>query len=134
MRAALERQLPRNMVPASFVWLDAMPMTPNGKLDRKALPAPPREEVGVSGNRSPTTGLEREIAEIWEDVLQSSARSVSDADFFDLGGDSLALLSLFAAIEARFGRRLTVDVLTRWPYHRRVGASARGRRTAADDR
>jgi thioesterase domain-containing protein/acyl carrier protein len=111
LRAALERQLPRNMVPAFFVWLDAMPMTPNGKLDRKALPAPPRMEVQSSANRSPETKLEREIAEIWEDLLRVSpigARS----DFFDLGGDSLALISLFATIEARYGRHLTVDVLS----------------------
>ena len=113
VRAALERQLPRNMVPSSFVCLDAMPMTPNGKLDRKALPEPPREEVRVSGNHLPATKLEREIAEIWEDVLQSSAPIGIHSNFFDLGGDSLALLTLFAAIEARFGRHLTVDVLTR---------------------
>ena len=71
VRAALERQLPRNMVPTFFVWLDAMPMTPNGKLDRKALPAPPREEASSPSNHPPETRLEREIAEIWEDLLQS---------------------------------------------------------------
>jgi len=54
--------------------------------------------------------MEREIAGIWEDLLQVSPIGV-ESDFFDLGGDSLALLSLFAAIEARFGRHLTVDVL-----------------------
>jgi amino acid adenylation domain-containing protein len=110
VRAALERQLPKYMVPSSFVWLEAMPMTPNGKLDRKALPAPPREEAGFPAHHPPTTRLERELAGIWEDVLQTSPIGIH-SNFFDLGGDSLALLSLFAAIEARFGRRLTVDVL-----------------------
>ena len=111
VRAALERQLPRNMVPAFFVWLDAMPMTPNGKLDRNALPAPTHVETPVPTNHPPETRLEREIAEIWEDLLQVSPIGVR-SDFFDVGGDSLALVSLFATIEARFGRRLTVDVLS----------------------
>jgi amino acid adenylation domain-containing protein len=111
VRAALERQLPRNMVPTYFVWLDAMPMTPNGKLDRKALPAPMREEDRSSGHQMPQTRLECDIAAIWEDLLSISPIDIR-SDFFDLGGDSLALISLFAAIEARFGRRLTVDVLS----------------------
>jgi len=110
VRAALERQLPQNMVPAVFVWLDALPLTPNGKLDRKSLPAPPREEAPSRSNRLPETRMEREIAEIWRDVLEISPIG-AEADFFDLGGDSLALLGLFAAIEARFDRHLTVDVL-----------------------
>lgn len=110
-RAALERQLPSNMVPSAFVWLKAMPMTPNGKLDRKALPAPSREHVQVASDRPPRTKLEREVAEIWEEVLERPPPGVR-SDFFDLGGDSLALLSLFAAIEVHFGRRLTIDVLS----------------------
>jgi amino acid adenylation domain-containing protein len=110
VRAALERQLPRNMVPTFFVWLGALPLTPNGKLDRKSLPAPPREEGRSRSNRLPETGMEHEIAGIWQNLLQISPMDVG-SDFFDLGGDSLALLSLFATIEARFGRRLTVDVL-----------------------
>ena len=110
VRAALEKQLPRHMIPERFVWLDAMPMTPNGKIDRKALPAPPQNKICLSNDFPPTTELERELAAIWEDLLQFSPVGVR-SDFFDLGGDSLALLSLFATIEARFGRRLTVDVL-----------------------
>lgn len=89
VRAALEEQLPRNMVPSFFVWLDAMPMTPNGKLDRKALPAPPREEPRFPTGLPPETKLEREIAEIWEDLLQLSPIGVR-SDFFELGGDSRA--------------------------------------------
>jgi thioesterase domain-containing protein/acyl carrier protein len=110
VRAALERQLPRNMVPTFYIWLDALPMTPNGKLDRKALPAPPRDESRSRNTLLPETGMEREIAAIWQDLLRVSSVDV-ESDFFDLGGDSLALLSLFATIEARFGRRLTIDVL-----------------------
>jgi amino acid adenylation domain-containing protein len=110
VRAALERQLPRNMVPTFFVWLDAMPMTPNGKLDRKALPIPSREETPAPLNRLPDSTLEREITGIWEDLLRVSPIGV-ESDFFDLGGDSLALVSLFATIEARFARRLTADLL-----------------------
>jgi len=111
VRAALERQLPHNMVPSAFVWLESMPMTPNGKLDRKALPAPSREDLRVVDDRPPQTKRERELAKIWEKVLGQTPTSVQ-SDFFDLGGDSLALLNLFAVIEARFGRRLTVDVLS----------------------
>lgn len=109
VRSALVRRLPSQMVPGCFVWLDKMPMTPNGKLDRKALPAPPKDSRRPV-YEPPATRLERDIAAIWEEILQISpvgARS----DFFDLGGDSLALVSLFASIEARFGRSLTVDVL-----------------------
>ena len=111
VRAALERQLPRNMVPTFYVWLDTLPMTPNGKLDRKALPAPPRPKIAPPANRAPESELEREIAAIWEDLLQVPSIDVH-SDFFDLGGDSLALVNLFASIEARFGRHLTVDVLS----------------------
>ena len=110
VRAALERQLPRNMVPSLFVWLDAMPMTPNGKIDRKALPEPPLDEGIMADNPAPSTQLEHDIAEIWMDLLQLSSIGVG-SDFFDLGGDSLALLSLFATIETQYGRRLTVDLL-----------------------
>jgi enterobactin synthetase component F len=109
--SALERRLPRNMVPSFFAWLDAMPLTPNGKLDRKALPAPAREKPRAADRRPPEGNLERELAEIWEDVLQVSSID-AHSDFFDLGGDSLALVSLLASIEARFGRRFTVDILS----------------------
>src|SRR5207302_11021544 len=84
---------------------------PTGKLVRKALPAPMRK-VDQSPNRQrPQTPLECAIAAIWEELLSMSPIDVR-TDFFDLGGDSLALISLFTAIEARFGRRLTVDVLS----------------------
>jgi amino acid adenylation domain-containing protein len=110
LRAALSRQLPRYMIPSRFVWLDALPMTPNGKVDRKALPRPPREQISFLDDCEPTTELERELVAAWEHLLDRAPIGVR-SDFFDLGGDSLALISLFATIEARYGRRLTVDVL-----------------------
>ena len=110
VRAAVAQQLPRYMVPVSFVWLQAMPMTPNGKLNRKALPSPPRQQSRSAATHRPETGLERALAQMWGDVLGTTPLDAS-LEFFDLGGDSLALLSLFAAIEARFGRRLSVDAL-----------------------
>jgi amino acid adenylation domain-containing protein len=110
VRSALERQLPSNMVPKYIVWLDKLPLTPNGKLDRKALPAPTPEETQTLDNHPPYTLLEREIAEIWQEILQVSQIGVR-SDFFDLGGDSLALVSLFASVEAKFRRSLTLDVL-----------------------
>lgn len=110
VRAAVAQQLPRYMVPVAFIWLQAMPMTPNGKLNRKALPSPPRQQSRAASTHRPETELERGLAQMWGDVLGTSPLDAS-LDFFDLGGDSLALLSLFAAIEVRFGRRLSVDAL-----------------------
>ena len=64
-----------------------MPLTPNGKLDRKALPTPTREEKPLLTNHPPETELERAIAEIWQDLLQKPSIGVQ-SEFFDLGGDS----------------------------------------------
>ena len=78
-----------------------MPLTPNGKLDRKALPAPAREKPRAADRRPPKNNFERKLAEIWEDVLQVSPID-AHSDFFDLGGGLFALVSLFASIEVPF--------------------------------
>ena len=110
LREGLQRIVPLYMVPSYFVWLQAFPMTPNGKVDRGKLPAPPPKDTGLLDHNPPKSRLEREIADIWEDLLERSPIGVQ-SDFFDVGGDSLALVSLLASIEARFGRRLPADVL-----------------------
>ncbi len=89
LRQALATQLPDYMVPSAFVLLDAMPMTPNGKVDRRALPAP----GSVQGERErsfvpPTTMLQLQLAQIWEEILNVRPVGITD-DFFELGGTSL---------------------------------------------
>jgi hypothetical protein len=113
LRAHLRRGLPEHMVPGAFVPLDRLPLTPSGKLDRRALPAPdlaPAEESYVA----PRAGVEEALAEIWADVLRVE-RVGRDHGFFQLGGHSLLLLRLQARIREQMGRQVSVVDLFRFP-------------------
>ncbi len=102
----LARRLPPYMVPTIFVEIDSLPLSPNGKVDRSALPAlePERALAGVSS--PPEVGLEQEIARIWRHVLN---REVTPADnFFDLGGDSLQLIEVHSELQKSLGRELSI--------------------------
>jgi amino acid adenylation domain-containing protein/non-ribosomal peptide synthase protein (TIGR01720 family) len=99
LRAWLEARLPDYMVPRSFVFLPALPRTPNGKPDRKALPAP---EIGVSDYVAPRSATETTLAQIWAEVLGLPRVSVEDS-FFDLGGHSLLLTQIAARVRRAFG-------------------------------
>ncbi|WP_202638622.1 non-ribosomal peptide synthetase [Bailinhaonella thermotolerans] len=96
LRAALKRVLPDHMVPAAFVFLPALPLSPNGKLDRRALPAPP---VPVREGRgdAPETPAERAIAGVWAELL-GVPEVRADDDFFDLGGHSLVAIQAVARL------------------------------------
>ncbi len=106
LRAALADRLPPYLVPAAFVPLDRMPLTPHGKLDREALPAPDWQAQLRAHHVAPRTPVERALAEIWTDVLGVPAVSV-EADFFELGGDSILGARALARIRARFGADLS---------------------------
>ncbi|WAP59864.1 non-ribosomal peptide synthase/polyketide synthase [Streptomyces sp. S465] len=94
LRTALGRTLPGPMVPGAFVALDAMPLTPSGKLDRRALPAPrPEADRPERAVVAPRTEAERELARIWAEVLGAGTVGVSD-NFFELGGDSILSIQL----------------------------------------
>ncbi|MEU8599322.1 condensation domain-containing protein, partial [Streptomyces globisporus] len=95
LRTALGRDLPEYMVPAYFVAIDQLPLTVNGKLDDKALPAPQPGAVRAAGQTytAPRTGLERQMAAIWGEVLRVPSVGVHDS-FFDLGGHSLRAINL----------------------------------------
>jgi amino acid adenylation domain-containing protein len=102
LRSALRSTLPAYMVPAHFVLLEALPRTPNGKLDRASLP-PPETDVGVAAaaHIAPRTLTESRIAAIWGDVLGIESPGVGD-DFFDVGGDSLKAARIVTGIRAEF--------------------------------
>ncbi|MCA9689270.1 MAG: amino acid adenylation domain-containing protein, partial [Myxococcales bacterium] len=101
LRAQLRAQLPDYMIPSAVVVLDAMPLTSQGKLDRRALPrpAPTRCDERVRAPAAPTTSAQALLVEIWRDVLGQAQVGVDDS-FFDLGGDSIRALSVLARVRA----------------------------------
>jgi amino acid adenylation domain-containing protein/non-ribosomal peptide synthase protein (TIGR01720 family) len=92
LQAALKAHLPEYMVPAQWQFLEQLPLTPNGKLDRKALPAP---DVSQSQREyvAPSTPLEQQLAEVWQDILKIERVGVTD-NYFALGGDSIISIQL----------------------------------------
>ncbi|WP_437528303.1 amino acid adenylation domain-containing protein [Sorangium sp. So ce726] len=106
LRAWLGEVLPAYMVPSPIVVLDRMPLSPNGKVDRRALPAP--EQLDAPAQRpftAPRTEPERILAEVWAEALRREQVGVED-DFFELGGDSIVSLQVIARAAQR-GLRLT---------------------------
>ncbi|HET6764467.1 MAG TPA: amino acid adenylation domain-containing protein, partial [Longimicrobiaceae bacterium] len=104
LRAHLKKRLPEHMVPSAFMVLDALPMTPNGKVDRRALPEPELASA-IDVNVAPATPTEQALADIWRDVLGVEHVSRHD-DFFDLGGHSL----LATRVVSRIRQTLEVDL------------------------
>jgi thioesterase domain-containing protein len=102
------------MVPSTVTTLEAFPLTPNGKVDRKALPDPVRERSGAHELIAPRTTLERRLAAIWERELEITPIGVTD-DFFDLGVTSIVAATLFAAIERDLGDSLALGAIFRAP-------------------
>ncbi|MDF5715756.1 MAG: amino acid adenylation domain-containing protein [Rhizonema sp. NSF051] len=111
LRSFLKDKLPKYSIPSAFVILDAFPLTPNGKVDRKALPIPERNRLEVEKSfTAPRDRLESQLTEIWEEVLGIQPISVKD-NFFDLGGHSLLAVRLFAQIEKTFGISIPLATL-----------------------
>ncbi|MCB0080764.1 MAG: amino acid adenylation domain-containing protein, partial [Caldilineaceae bacterium] len=99
--AALQKSLPSHMWPSAWVMMAEWPLTPNGKLDRAALPAPALRDQSETFV-APTTQLEIELAAIWQSVLHIEAISVT-SNFFDLGGHSLLATQVAARIQQKLG-------------------------------
>ncbi|RPH55535.1 hypothetical protein EHM82_05130, partial [bacterium] len=113
LRAFLAESLPEPLVPSRIVFLDALPLTPVGKLDRKALPAPSGERAGVE-HVPPRDEAERIVAGIWREVLEVEKVGAHD-NFFDLGGHSLALARVHVLLKERIGREISMVDLFRYP-------------------
>ncbi len=116
LRRHLREIVPEYMVPAAFVPLGAFPLTPSGKVDRKALPAPEGTRAAASGAAyvPPRDEMELRIAGIWRDVLKVDKVGAED-NFFDLGGHSLLLAQVHSRLGEALGRDLALLDLFRYP-------------------
>lgn len=97
LRSHLLKSLPNYMVPAWFIWLNAIPLTPNGKIDRRALPEPSERDFGQSTHAyfAPRTDLEWKLARLWAEALEVERVGIDD-NIFVLGGDSLTILEIMS--------------------------------------
>ncbi|HEX5758688.1 MAG TPA: thioesterase domain-containing protein, partial [Thermoanaerobaculia bacterium] len=127
LRAFVARSLPDYMVPAAFVILEALPLTSNGKLDRKALPAPAAGRSAPHGPQlvPPRDRVESELVDIWQEVLATRPIGVHD-NFFALGGHSLLAVRLMGMIHKRFDQELPLALLVEAGTIEQLAAALRG--------
>ncbi|HXM58728.1 MAG TPA: amino acid adenylation domain-containing protein [Candidatus Dormibacteraeota bacterium] len=123
LRAHLRRHLPEHHLPAAVAWLDALPLTPGGKIDHGALPPPPAPAPTSArpGEWSPSGELEKRIADLWRELLGLDAVGVHQS-FFDLGGHSLLLVRLQVRLARALGRPIPMLALFDHPTVRSLAA------------
>ncbi|MEP6703341.1 MAG: amino acid adenylation domain-containing protein [Acidobacteriota bacterium] len=115
LRRVLTEKLPEHMMPFAFVLLDALPLTANGKLDRRALPPPGQSRPELETNYlAPRTPAEEMLAAIWVEVLKLKQMGVDD-DFFQLGGHSLLATQVISRVRERFRIELPLRYLFDFP-------------------
>ncbi|MEW5931654.1 MAG: amino acid adenylation domain-containing protein, partial [Gemmatimonadota bacterium] len=112
LRARLAERLPEHMVPSAFVVLEALPLNANGKVDRRALPAP--EQGSGAEYVAPRTPAEEVLAEIWAEVLKTGRVGAED-NFFELGGHSLLATQVISRVRAAFGVEAPLKALFEAP-------------------
>jgi aryl carrier-like protein len=120
LRRFLGERLPQHLIPAAFVFVDALPRTSGGKVDRRALPHAVPGSAHASTRVRPRTELERTLAGVWQEVLRIEQVGVSD-NFFDLGGHSLLMMRVQVRMRELLDVAITVMDLFRHPT---VGALA----------
>jgi non-ribosomal peptide synthetase component F len=121
LRQYLKQRLPEYMIPSGYVWLEKIPLTSNGKLDRRALPA--TDEAGTARGReyvAPSGPVEEALAGIWSELLGVEKVGVHD-DFFELGGHSLLLTQVVSRIRAAFSLDLPLRAMFDAPTIRQLG-------------
>jgi acyl carrier protein len=122
VRELLRSQLPEYMVPAAFVVLAELPLTPNRKTDRKALPAPQLQAatlgLGTAQKEAPQSETDQAIAGVWREVLGRDEVGLDD-NFFDLGGHSLLVVRAHRQLQEALGRSLALTDLYRFPTIRK---------------
>ena len=125
--------LPSVMLPETVQLLPALPMTPNGKVDRRALPEP-QSAIVLPSATAPESALEKTIAGIWEQVLGRSSVGTAD-NFFDLGGHSLLVVQVQRRLHEACGREVSLTDMFRLPTIQALAAHLSGHAvsTAVDD-
>jgi amino acid adenylation domain-containing protein/non-ribosomal peptide synthase protein (TIGR01720 family) len=113
LRGLVQTKLPDYMVPSAFVMLDALPLTPSGKVDRRALPAP-ETAAGDADYVQPRTSTEQLVADVWADLLQRDRVGAHD-NFFDLGGHSLLATQAISRLRSTVGVSVPIPVLFNLP-------------------
>jgi amino acid adenylation domain-containing protein len=114
LRGWLSEQLPEFMLPGAFVVLDAMPLSPNGKINRRALPAPEQSRDTAAAYLAPRTPLEETLAQVWRDVLHLDKVGVQD-NFFALGGHSLLATQVVSRMRQAVGVEMPLRHIFEWP-------------------
>jgi amino acid adenylation domain-containing protein len=105
LRSFLAQRLPAHMIPTRYISLAALPLTPGGKIDRRALPAPDGAGRSSRSYEAPQTRTEEQLAAIWRDILRMGRIGRTD-DFFDMGGHSLTALQVASRVRDVFGVEL----------------------------
>ena len=113
LKSMLREQLPDYMVPAHLIFLDRMPLNPNGKLDRQALPKPDASQAQQAWV-APVTELEQQVAAIWADILGAERVGLSD-HFFEMGGHSLLAMQVISRLRNLLGREVPLRSLFEQP-------------------
>jgi amino acid adenylation domain-containing protein len=140
LRTLLSQSVPNYMVPSAILALEAFPLTPNGKIDRRALPAPDGNSQTAIAFVAPRTATEQALAAIWAEVLRRPAVGIHD-DFFALGGHSLLATQVISRIQVRLQRdiplrtlfeRPTVEQLAKAVEEAVAGDAPRGKITPAN--
>jgi acyl carrier protein len=106
----LKTCLPAFMIPVAFVFLDQMPLSPSGKIDRKSLPPPARQ---ITSQVAPRTPTEKLLATLWKEILELDQVGIDD-NFFELGGHSLLAVRLISRINSALGIELPLGSLFEW--------------------
>ena len=117
----LKEKVPDYMIPSFFIELDKLPLTQNGKIDRKALPEPDENIIIIGKNYDCIAGCEKEVAVIWKDILEIRKVSKSD-NFFTIGGTSLLAIQLINKLNEKFDIDLPLSIIFDYPTISKLSA------------
>lgn len=128
LRDFCKAYLPEAMIPSRFIVMDSLPKLPNGKVDRKSLPQPTPMGISKTKRKAPSTPEERQIAQIWKDLLSLNDIGVEDS-FFELGGDSISVVQMIAKVRKLFNVPISLRKVFKIPTIASLAAHVAGTQT-----